>query len=102
MGGSYSKFTPGFKPSDNTRPQTEVNYDSILDAYTSAVEYILSDKKRSYCTIGPGNWVIFWHTDEEAHLSVEQVNENIILCYHDDLHITFPENVDPSKITAEI
>lgn len=100
MGDSYSKFTPGFKPSDDTCPQTEEYYDSILDAYKSAVEYIKSDTKRRYCIVGPGNWVVFWCTDEKAKLSVEQGNENIILCYHDDLDITWPENLDPSKITA--
>lgn len=113
MGDSHSKFTPGFKPADSTAPQYKKNYDSILQAYKEAVEFIKNDTKRSYCTIGPGtqigpgNWVLFWHTDEEAQLIVKQVNENIILCYHDDLNITFPPLIlpdfdDPSKITAEL
>lgn len=102
MGGSYSKFTPGFIPDDTFAPQKQVNYESILEAYQNAVEFIKEDTKRSYCTIGPNNWVIFWRMNDEATLKVKKLNDNVILCYHDDLKIKFPEGVDSSKITAEI
>lgn len=103
MGSHYTKFTPGFKPDDSFAPQKEENYKSILEAYEKAVNFINEDgcRKRSYCTIGPNNWVIFWRKEEEETTLRVKFDDNVILCYHDDLEIKFPKGVDSYKITAE-
>lgn len=103
MGDSESKFTPGFEPDHSLKPQSEENFEKegVLAAYQKAVEFIREKPKRSYCIIGPGNWLKCWRTEEKAHLRVKPVMKNIVLCYHDDLDIKFPEGVDPDKITAK-
>ena len=103
MGNSlYSKFTPGFKPDDTIPPRKMENCESILEAYQKAVEFINEDDhQQSYCTIGPKNWLMCWRTSEEAKLSVKKVKDNVILCYDNNLKITFPDDVDPSKITVD-
>jgi len=101
MGDTASKFTPGLKPTDSDRPQSHQKYGGIQEAYKEAVIYVNKNKDGAYCTIGPGNWVKYWKKEEkQTPLEVEKVEENIILCYHEELKIKFPEGVDPKKMTA--
>lgn len=100
MGAHSSKFTPGLKPTDGDRPQRHEKYGEIKKAYTEAVNYVNKYKDSGYCTIGPGNWVKYWIKEEkETPLDVEEVEENIILCYHDKLKIKFSEEY-LQKMTA--
>lgn len=104
MGDSESKFTPGFEPSRRTKPDKEENFgeDGVLVAYQRAIKYINEKPKRSYCTIGPGDWLRYYRTETKAQLKVTPIKKNIILCYHEDLDIKFPKGVEPDKITATI
>jgi len=102
MGSHHSsKFTPGFTPTDSDRPQKHQKYEGIQEAYRAAVIYVNQNKDGAYCTVGPGNWVKHWKKEEkQTPVKVKKVEENIILCYHEELKIDFPEGIDVKEMTA--
>lgn len=94
MGAEHSsKFTPGLKPTGRDRPQEHKKYGKIEEAFKEAVIYVNKNKDRGYCTVGPGNWVKYWIKDgEKTAVEVVKVEENIILCYHNELKINFDDD----------
>ena len=64
---------------------------------------ILQDVKVNCFTIsGSNNQVKYYRTDRKEPMKVQEVKENIILCYHEELKIAFPPGVAEDQVSATI